>query len=140
MSYKITLSAAELSELKAKQKTEKSVKIFQRLQCILMINQGLKKRDVADFLDVTTNTITTWIKIYNKGGLNLLTQLHYDDRRQIQLDIYKEAIKEYVKTELPSTIAQILNWLEEEYLFKTEHSWLYRYMKKNSIFLIKKQD
>ena len=140
MSYKIELSDTELSELKIKQKTEKSVKIFQRLQCILLVSQGLKKQDIANLLNVTTNTITTWIKIYKEGGFDLLTQLHYDDRRKIQLDIYKDAIKEYVKTELPATISQILNWLEEEHLFKTEHSWLYRYMKKNSIFLIKKLD
>ena len=140
MSYKIKLSAKELSEIKDKQKTEKSIKIYQRLQCILMVNQSIKKQNISDYLNVTTNTITTWIKIYKIGGLSLLTQLQYDDRRQVQLDTYKDAIKDYVKLELPATISQIIKWLEEEHLFKTEYSWLYRYMKKNSIFLIKKQD
>ena len=139
MSYKIELSVKELTEIKVSQKKEKSIKIFQRLQCILMVNQGVKKQNIANFLNITTNTVTTWVKLYKKGGIDFLTQLHYDDRRQIKLDTYKEAIIDYVNTELPDTISQVLTWLEEEHLFKTEHSWLYRYMKKNSIFLIKRQ-
>ena len=139
MSYKIELSEKELTEIKARQKKEKSIKIFQRLQCIQMVNQGVKKQNIADFLNITTNTVTTWVKLYKKGGIDFLTQLNYDDRRQIKLDTYREAIIDYVKEELPDTISQILAWLDEEHLFKTEHSWLYRYMKKNSIFLIKRQ-
>ena len=139
MSYKIELSEKELTEIKVRQKKEKSIKIFQRLQCIQMVNQGVKKQNIADFLNITTNTVTTWVKLYKKGGIDFLTQLNYDDRRQIKLDTYREAIIDYVKEELPDTISQILAWLDEEHLFKTEHSWLYRYMKKNSIFLIKRQ-
>lgn len=140
MSYEIELSESELSEIKQKQRIEKSVKIFQRLQCILMTNQKIKKQDIADLLYVTTNTITTWIKTYKRGGLSLLTELHYEGRRKVQLDNYKEEIKQYVKNEVPTTISQIMKWLEDKHSFKTEHSWLYRYMKKNSIFLIKKLD
>ena len=101
---------------------------------------GRTKSEIADILDVSNNTITTWLKIFAKGGVELLTTFDYKDRKKSKLFEIKEDIRKYINTELPSKVAQVQDWIKRNYDIEIEHSWLYRYLKKNSIYLIKKHD
>jgi len=139
MSYKLNITKDQIEELRAIQKKTTNVKIYKRLQCLLFISKEYSKSEIADVLDVSNNTITTWIKIFSKGGLELLTTLDYKNRKRSKLFDIKEDIRKYIKAELPSKVAQVQDWIRRNYDIEIEHSWLYRYLKKNSIFLIKKQ-
>ncbi len=140
MSYKLNITKEKIDELRASQKKTSHIKIYKRIQCILMISKGYSKSEIADIIDVSNNTVTTWLKIYTKGGLELLSTFDYKDRKKSKLSDIKENIRNYIKTELPSKVSQVQDWIRKNYNIEIEHSWLYRYLKKNSIYLIKKQD
>jgi len=127
MSYNVNLSTQQIEELKAIQKTVTSIKIYKRLQCIYFAYNKLSKTQIADFLDVSNNTVTTWIKIYQKGGFESLKTFDYKERKKSKLSEIKEDIRKYIKQELPSKIAQVQDWIRKTYNIEIEHSWLSRF-------------
>ena len=138
MKRKLIISKKDKKELQKRIKTERNAKIYKRLVFISLKEKGIKNIEIALILGVRIETLTEWTNIFLKGGLKELCLLHYTGRRISKLEAKKELIKEYVEKEKVSTIAQLKNWLENNYQIFVEHSWLYRYCKKNSLFPGKK--
>ena len=140
MSYTVMLSQSDITFIKEKKRKEKDSKLLRRYQCLFMLHEQYPKKEIAKLLGVNIDTITDWIKIYNKEGLAGLGLLKYEGRRPSSLDRLKEDIVKYVKTENISKLSQLQMFLEKKHHLQIEHSWLSRYCKKNSISLIRKQD
>jgi transposase len=104
-----------------------------------MLHEQYPKKEIALLLGVSIDTITGWIRIYNKAGLAGLGLLKYEGPRVSSLDSIKEKINDYVKKENISTLSQLQKMIKEKHQLSVEHSWLSRYCKKNFIFLIKRQ-
>ncbi len=140
MSYQIALTPTDQSIIKEKKRKEKDAKLLRRYQCLSMLNDQYSKKEVARLLNVNIDTITDWIKIYNKEGLAGLGLLKYEGRRPSALDSIKEQIISYVQKENITTLSELQMTIEKKHQLKIEHSWLSRYCKKNFIALTKKQD
>ena len=140
MSYKIILPKEDITFIAEKKRKEKDAKLLRRYQCLSMLHEQYPKKEVAGLLGVNIDTVTDWIKIYNKEELAGLGLLKYEGRRPSSLDNIKERIINYVDTENISTLSQLQRIIEKKHHLKVEHSWLSRYCKKNFISLIKKQD
>jgi transposase len=140
MAYSIDLSSAEFLELKRLRRVEKDGKILRRYQCIWMMHENLPKKEIAATLGVNIDTVTDWIKLFNKSRLSGLCKLQYEGRRPSGLDAVKEVLIKYIKEQSVSKLSELQDFLETKHSIIVEHSWLSRYCKKNSIALIKKQD
>jgi transposase len=140
MSYRVNLSTSELIELKSIKKEVKDSKILRRYQSLHMLHTGMKRQDIAELLDVSIDTITDWVKLYQKVGLSAMADLKYDGRRPSALDEHKEEIKAYINSMPVNTISQLQDYLKSNFDLEIENSWLSRYLKKNSVVLIKRQD
>jgi transposase len=140
MAYSVILTTSEIVALKRLRRSEKDGKILRRYQCIWMAHESLPKKEIANTLGVNIDTVTDWIKLFNKNRLLGLCKLHYEGRRPSGLDLVKEDIIKYIKTHTVSKLAELQYFLVANHAIKVEHSWLSRYCKKNSIALIKKQD
>lgn len=138
MSYQVNLSSEELVELKSIKRGVKDSKILKRYQCLHMLHTGMKRQDIAELLDVYVDTITDWVKLYQLVGLSGMGNLKYAGRRPSVLDEHKEVIREHIRTASVNTVAQLQDYLRTDLQLEIEHSWLSRYLKKNSIALIKK--
>jgi transposase len=138
MSYSIELSATEVTTLSKLRRNEKDGKILRRYQCIWMLHQGLPKKEIAATLGVNIDTVTDWIKLFNKSGLSGLTTLHYEGRRPSVLDSIKDTLKNHIRQHSISKLSELQHYLEVTHSITVEHSWLSRYCKKNSIALIKR--
>ena len=140
MSYQVDLSESELVELKRIKREVKDSKILRRYQCLHMLHTGMKRKDVAELLDVYIDTITDWVKLYQSDGLEGLGNLQYEGRRPSVLDPHKEAIKKHIQCTSVNNLTQLQDYIKITFKISIEQSWLSRYLKKNSIALIKKQD
>ena len=138
--YKLELSEKAKQELQERLKSEKNNKIYRRLQCIQFKILGFNHSIIASSLSVHIDTVTDWIKLYNKKGLEGLCNLAYEGRRVSKLDSVVEEIQDYIKENMVDKLSMLQDYLLEEHDILVEHSWLYRYCKKNTIHLIKKQD
>jgi transposase len=138
MKYRIKLSPALLQELNNKLKEEKGKKIYKRLQCIRMKHYGSGNQDISRLLGINHNTATEWAKLFLDKGFDGLCSLHYEGRRKSKLDPHREAVRAYIEEKTPSTLAELNGWLEKNYGFRMEETWLSRYCKKNSLLPAKK--
>ena len=139
MSIIVSITTADLKVISSKRRTEKNAKFSRRYQCLWMLHEQYLKKDIASILGVNIDTITDWIKIYNQSGLVGLGLLNYEGRRTSMLDKVKGVIENIIRTENISKIKDLQTILLNEHKIEVEHSWLYRYCKKNSICLIKNQ-
>jgi transposase len=135
MSYTIELSHSEIDFIKDRKRKEKDPKLLRRYQCLFMLHEQYPKKEIAKILGVNIDTVTDWIKIYNKEGLAGLGLLKYDGRRPSALDKVKDDILRYIKTENISKLSELQMFLEKNFGLKVEHSWLSRYCKK-TLFLL----
>jgi transposase len=140
MSYRVDLTTSEILELKNLRRVEKDGKILRRYQCIWFAHEKFPKKEIASLLSVNIDTVTDWIKLFNKNRLEGLRKLQYGGRRPSSLDAVKGELLNYIKTEPVSKLSELQHYLKTKHSVDIEHSWLSRYCKKNSIALIKKQD
>lgn len=140
MAYTVDLTPSEIAELKTLRRVEKDGKILRRYQCIWFAHEKFPKKEIASFLAVNIDTVTDWIKLFNKIGLKGLRELQYDGRRPSSLDAVKAELLKHIRTESVSKLSELQHYLKSKHSIEIEHSWLSRYLKKNSIALIKKQD
>lgn len=140
MAYTIDLSSDEVSELKRLRRSEKDGKILRRYQCIWMAHEGFPKKEIATTLGINIDTVTDWIKLFNKARLGGLSKLHYEGRRPSALDAIKDLLIKHIREQSIGKLSELQDFLETKHSITVEHSWLSRYCKKNSIALIKRQD
>ena len=137
--YKIKLSKDELTKLNEKKKLEKNTKMYHRLQSVYLAHKGRDNKEITDILGVNKNSVTKWIKIYSKKGLNELCQPINYNRRSAKIDEHIDKIKQDIKDNTISTLAELQDWVKEKYSLEIEQSWLFRCCKKNSVCLTKKR-
>lgn len=140
MAYSIVLTSTEILALNQLRRSEKDGKILRRYQCVWMAHENFPKKEIAATLGVNIDTITDWIKLFNKDRLGGLSKLHYEGRRPSVLDAVKHLLLNYIKEQSVSKLSELQDFLETQHSIVVEHSWLSRYCKKNSIALIKRQD
>ena len=136
----IKLSVKQQKDLKELKKTEKNNKIYRRYLYVEMSHKGMTNLEIACILGICNDTLTDWKCIFEEGGLEGLSQLHYEGRRESKISQHKDEIKKKVECDNIASLKELQAFIRTEYDIEIDQSWLSRYCKKNSIFLIKKPD
>jgi transposase len=79
---RIQLSPEEYKQLLAAEKSHRDSKVYRRIQALKMLHNGHLNKEVAEFFSVDVNTISDWITIYRKGGIESLLNFEYKGRPQ----------------------------------------------------------
>ncbi|MBK7883350.1 MAG: helix-turn-helix domain-containing protein [Chitinophagaceae bacterium] len=135
MSYTVNLTSAEELELKRLRRVEKNGKLLRRYQCLWMAHENFPKKEIATTLGINIDTITDWIKLFNKSRLGGLGKLHYEGRRLSSLDSVKDVLIKYIKDKSVSKLSELQDFLKTKHCLVVEHSWLSRYCKKTPLHL-----
>ena len=72
-----TLSKIQRQELLDELKIERERKFADRIRVILLIDEGRKYQDIADFLFLDEKTVLNWKRRYEQGGVEKLVNDHY---------------------------------------------------------------
>lgn len=135
---KIIITESDLKEIKFRKKKEKDKKIYRRLQFLHLKSKGKTNKEIADTVGVYVDTITDWARIYSAKGLAGLCQPINYDNRSAKIDDYIDKIKQDIKDNTISTLAELQAWVSQKYALEIEQSWLFRCCKKNLIYLTKR--
>lgn len=73
----VKISKKEYRKLSKAEKKVTSAKILKRIQAFKFMHMGWKYGRIAEFLNVTRDTITDWINIYRYEGIDGLLILNY---------------------------------------------------------------
>ncbi len=134
----ITLTKTKQAQIAKLKNKEKNNKIYRRYLYLEMSNEGMTNIKIAKLLGVCNDTLTVWKQIYEEAGLKGLAQLNYEGRRISKLEKHKNAIRKKITEDNVATLKQLQDFLSNERQVTVEQSWLHRFCKKNSIFLIKR--
>lgn len=95
-------------------KTHKSRIIRNRLHAIWLLYKGYKGVECADILDVCSNTITNYKRLYIEGGLERICASRY--RKPVsQMAPYANAISDFIKETIPESIAEIRQFINDSF-------------------------
>ena len=75
-----TLSKTQREELLAELRSERERKFADRIRVVLLIDEGRKYRDIANFLFLDEKTVLNWKRRYEEGGIEKLVNDHYMGR------------------------------------------------------------
>ena len=138
MTYKINFTAPMDKELKNRLSSERSSKLYRCLLWLDLKRRGYRQKEIASLLCVSQAQLTNWSRVFSLKGFEGLCSVHYEDRRPSRLMPYLQSIKDHVRDACVSTLSALQDWLLQEHGITIEQSWLSRFIKKNSIVLIKR--
>jgi len=138
MTYKINFTAPMDKELKNRLSSERSSKLYRRLLWLDLKRRGYRQKEIASLLCVSQAQLTNWSRVFSLKGFEGLCSVHYEDRRPSRLMPYLQSIKDHVRDACVSSLSALQDWLLQEHGITIEQSWLSRFIKKNSIVLIKR--
>lgn len=137
--YNIEFTDKVLVELEHRLTSTRDTKIYRRLLCIKLKHLSYNHSQIKDILGVSPTMITEWLKLFMEHGFEGLCTLQYEGRRISKLEPYKKKIKKHIEEEMVPTLGALQYWLKETLGVEVEQSWLSRWLKKNSLFLTKRQ-
>lgn len=134
----LKISKEEYNQLKKVENKITSTKIYQRIQAFKLMYKGWKYSAIAEFLNVTNDTITDWIDIYRKKGISGLSSLKY--RGRIPLLSEKQLVELRSKKPTFKVAKEVKKYIEENYGITYNSNYVQELLKKNFIYPLKKQD
>lgn len=72
MKRSLTLTDEQRAELVRRYKTEKNVRLRDRIQCVLLKADGRTNKDIAAVLFTSEHSVHDWLDRYDAGGLDTL--------------------------------------------------------------------
>lgn len=137
--YRVQLNEKTKKEFDKRIRSEQNSRIWRRLQGVILRAEKKSSREIAEFLGVTRDTVTHWVKDFLEGGLEGLVTLNY--RKPVSvLEPYVEQIKEIAtdKNNRISTMEELRYKVKEKFGVSIEYSWFSRWCKKKLIFLTRR--
>lgn len=134
----IKVSKQEYIELKKIEKTIESTKVYQRIQALKLIYKNWKYSAIAEFLDITKDTMTDWINIYQKTGLSGLLTLKYRGRIPLLSD--NQLVELRTKKSSFKVAKEAKEYIKDNYGISYNANYVQELLKKNFNYPLKKQD
>nr|QNO41218.1 hypothetical protein JNOLDJLP_00043 [Methanosarcinales archaeon ANME-2c ERB4]QNO41266.1 hypothetical protein PPPNJMGK_00002 [Methanosarcinales archaeon ANME-2c ERB4]QNO41622.1 hypothetical protein OAEIHDOC_00043 [Methanosarcinales archaeon ANME-2c ERB4] len=137
---RVIISEAEYEQLKLAEKDVNSVKVLKRIQAFKFIYLGWKYTDIAKFLSVTNNTITDWINIYQKGGIDSLLTLHYKGGQAMLSDEQLRELRNEATKGSFAIAKDVKRYIEQNFEIKYNLGHVQLLCKKNFNYPLRKPD
>lgn len=121
--YRIKLTPEERQQLLELEKTTANKKPYKRILAIKMLDENKKNKEVAESLSICIDTITDWVEIYRKDGIEGLVNFQYKGRPSKLSAEQISKIKEEVNKGSFAVAADIQHYIAEN--FGVEYSVKY---------------
>jgi transposase len=126
---KIELSKEEANEIQTLRYSHPDPVIQKRLDCIWLKHLQYKNTEIAKILNIHHDTVTDYVKRYQKGGIPELEKKNYRKDRS-ELNLHKTSILEDFTKNPPQTISQACMRIETLTGIKRKPTQVGRFMKK----------
>ncbi len=134
---KIIIIKEELTELKKILKKVKPI-FIPRVRMLIEIkksdNQAISKRVLAEIIDVNHNSIQTWRKLYETGGIELLCS---HKKSGFRPSVIKKEEHQKIEEKLNDPFnglngyKELLEWIEKEFNKNLKYNTLLKYCRRN---------
>ncbi len=111
----LALTHDQRAQLLQRYKTEKNVRLRDRLQCVLLKAEGRTNREVAAILHTSEHTINDWLDRYDLGGLEGLCTWETGGSEAWLSNPQLERLKAEADTHAFQSAKQACAWVEEQF-------------------------
>jgi len=137
---KINLSPEQMEEIKNTERQISNKQLLKRLQCLKLKNKKWTHAEISEFADISTHTISNWLKAYQKGGLAELLQWNYHGRISVLTLADQEKIKARNEEKPFNTAKEAKAFIKKEFGIDWHLHWVQKLLKKNFNFRTRKQN
>ncbi len=109
------LTPEQRSELLHELKVEHQAKYSDRIKVILLLDEGKKYKDIADYLFLDEGTIRNYRKRYVEGGILGLVTDTYSGKRCHLTDKEKEQLSNYLQSKICMDSKEIVAYIQKNF-------------------------
>jgi transposase len=136
---KIKLTDKQIEQLNIEESKIKNPTLLKRLQCIKLKNIGWKNKDMAVFFNVCIETISHWLKAYERSGIDGLVKWENKGRVSSLSIEQVESLKEKNKERPFEKASEAKEFIEKNFGVEFHLHYVQKLLKKNFIYHTKKQ-
>jgi transposase len=89
-----SLSETDANSAKIERKTQKSSLVRDRMNVLYLLHMEYSRQETAQIVGCHPNSITNYVKMYNRGGLEAIRELNYSFSRHELLAVYEQVDEE----------------------------------------------
>ena len=108
------LTSSERESLERRYKHTSRRRISERIQAILLLDAGHSREQVAQIVHVNPKTISRWVDIFTKAGVDALCTLQYAGNRGALTPIQQERLLDWLEAR-DRSLKQVITWVEQEF-------------------------
>lgn len=112
------LTTKQRQELLDELKIERARRYAERIKVILLLDEGKKYKDIADFLFLDEGTIANYRKRYKNGGLDELVNDFYQGKRALLNIQEQKKLTEDLQSKIFPTTQTVIKHIEEKFKIK----------------------
>jgi transposase len=137
---KFELTDKQRNELEIAEQTVKQIQLLKRIQSVKMRDKGLKNTVIADILLKSDQTISDWIQLYKRKGLEGLLQWNYSGKISVLTVSDLDQLAKRNEEQPFEKASEAKAYIKSEFGVDFHLHWVQKILKKNFNLHTKKQD
>ncbi|MCK5537722.1 MAG: helix-turn-helix domain-containing protein [Bacteroidales bacterium] len=137
---KFKLTKSQKKELEIAEETVKQIQLLKRIQCVKMRDKGMSNLVIADILAKSDQTISDWIQLYRRKGLEGLLLWNYKGKVSILTADNLLLLEKRNEDKAFEKASEAKAYIKSEFGIDFHLHWVQKIIKKNFILHTKKQD
>lgn len=136
---KIELTSEQKLELNNAEMQLDKAQLIKRITAIKLRSKGLSNIEIGEILMKSDQTISNWVQIYLKKGINSLLQWNYEGRPSILSIEMQQKLKDRNAVKPFDKASEAQLYIKEEFDIEYHLHWVQKLLKKNFNLHIKKR-
>lgn len=137
---RVKISKQDYNKLKKVEKKVGSTKVYKRIQAFKLMHKNWKYSGIAEFLNITKDTITDWVNLYKKEGIQGLLNLHYKGGQPRLNEKQIEDLKEKAIQGCFTFAKDVQHYIEKNFGIKYNLKHVQLLSKKSFVYPLRKQE
>ena len=134
---KYKFSDNEIERLEQYRDNQNDARLKSRFMALLMIANGIEINTIASIIGKSVKTIENWHRQYLTKGIESLNFFQYKPKKTFLDDKQVEEVMKWVKTENPSKIKQVREYIKEHFKVKYSTEAVRKLLHKNGLKLLR---
>jgi transposase len=129
---RITFIPDEIDQLRKERFTHSHPRVRIKLEVLFLKSQGVSHQEIGKMVDITQNTLRSYLEQYRSGGIEELKTLHFR-KPTSPLEEYREVIEADFEKKPPATLNEASARINELTGIKRCSKQIGRFLKKQGL-------
>jgi transposase len=126
---RLSFSEEDIKELDWQRYHHPHPRVQKKMEVLLLRARGLPTEDVAQCVGICLNTVRSYLRAYERGGIEALKQVRFR-QPQSELQAYQSSLEAHFREHPPTSIAHATEMIEQLTGVKRSHVQIGIFLKK----------